>query len=257
MRDRVIGILHRIVLAIVCVFWIATPAAAEISILCGTEGNTFNETRYSGNITTHTKQLPARISTPSVLRCNTTDSQASFNGAVWPDDAPFSATSEAQAHFKLTTNGGISIIESRGTSKTEFYSGAQDYPYFARSEIAIQSTIIITSDKPLYYRFLPIPGQSQEFPDFSFISSAGESLSNGELEGVIANTDGVGNVEFKIASNASAVHEITDTSTIGGDLGPSWNFRLMVTPVPEPSTQLMLLSGLLGIGFWGRKRFSI
>lgn len=258
MRDYVTRKPHLVICAIVCSLWIATPAAAEISVLCGTEVNSTNEISYDGETLTAIRQVPSWVSTPSVLRCDTRGVDVTFTRMVRPNYfRPHTAIAEAQAEFLVTSNGMARIIESRGYSTASIENPNGDAESFTgRSEITVQNTIKIASNEALYYRFLPVLGETLEFPDFSFISSAGESLSNGALEGIIYNTDGSGNVELKIASSASAMHGINDASPVR-ELGPTWNFRLFVTPVPEPSTQLMLLSGLFGMGLWGRKRFTV
>lgn len=66
---------------------------------------------------------------------------------------------------------------------------------------------------------------------------------------------GEGSRFFFIKTNATTFGP-GSTVLIDGGIAAVQTFAPAVTPVPEPSTLLLLGSGLMGLGLWGRKMFS-
>lgn len=180
----------------------------------------------------------------------------------------------------MVINGDTIIFESAGkTSGSAVLGNPREYSRAAEIWANARSSISVASDRSLHYRFSMSSygtghaGEMREdYVNTYYESSAvsptniavgdARDLNEYEQEGYLSvwpNSIG----HFLISGQSDAGGKIEDYGKLVPPVpymldepGTQWSYRLEVTQVtlvPEPASQLMFLSGLLGLGMWWRR----
>jgi hypothetical protein len=177
----------------------------------------------------------------------------------------------------LTINGDTYIFESSGTSSAASYiDSIHEKSPWADAMSRARSEIEIYSDTPFNYRLSMssygtgsalqrgFDGVSFHYNDGRISKSVGDArgLNVYEEEGYITVLPGAKRrVVFVGQSDtrgmvSTELGEVLSSPLVGTEPGTIWSYRLELSPaspVPEPASQWMILSGLLGLGIWSRR----
>lgn len=205
------------------------------------------------------------LATPSIDNCNRSFEFAS--GA--PGESGLWLISYAGASINMEKKDSGYSFRMRGTALTiadaETPLGAGNFAT-GEAQATVDNYISILSDKPLHYNFYTIGNRTGSF--IASIPASGAMHTLESIGGVTepnlfyASGDIYAAANVPISLRILHDHEPITVSHNGVDPNDfmstgytgEWEFGFTVTPVPEPASQWLMMSGLLGVFMWVRKR---
>ncbi|RZA08385.1 MAG: PEP-CTERM sorting domain-containing protein [Moraxellaceae bacterium] len=262
------------------IFWTVSAQAID-SIECGYLGHSTAATTYGSETDRDNNHATVRLS--GIENCSYSYSYLSETAV----DNNY-ATALFTASHSVLKSGDSYIIEASGSSFASA-SAVGPLPGGNASSSAAKAyginTVYFSSDRPIKYSLTASSyglGSSHEdaisfrenqnfFPFHTwYVGDEVGRTSNAEythevgneysVTGIVQHNSPRGVLSISSTSNASAeVAGTRDSEGIGHTEsalaeGARWSYRLVVTPVPEPSTFFMFLFGGLGVIAWSNKR---
>jgi hypothetical protein len=192
----------------------------------------------------------------------TFDLNTQFSGDINlpPGQSPWLTASFENVRYTETGYNAVELklVANGLTSNNEYVSGWYfNYNKLAGLTFTFENGPIATASTGIF----PADGAKGEFSLLFDFPDQGDLFSKGETAVILIEGLGISAESFNLLNDPgnfySAAEIIRQNGNGIGGAGSAWiaATNQPTKPVPEPATMLLLSAGLIGLGFFGRKRF--